>query len=373
MRIKTRIWTGLALCAALGGGAALRAQDAACTGGRMVGELGIKGLVGAARTHTPDWESRFRTEPMVAGVVRGGAAEGVLEARDVLVAIDGLLITTDEGGHRLANLRPAERVTLRIRRDGELRDVVITPSARCEQRPTGPLSPRPAPAPRMAPQPQPRIAADGALETGAFSSSSAASASAAPAPRPRPAPRKPTVPPPPAPQGPTIRFGFRLHCQECGALKTDAKGWAYWSFPEPPALDQVEPGSPADRAGLRPGDRLTQIDGIPLTSPEGGRRLAEAEAGDSVEITYLRGTEKRTARLVAVGIARNNNPYARSAVAPRSQPSQLRFSGSVGETEVEVRGAPVNVTEDRQNGEILIRSQDLLVRIKAPSKSGKKD
>lgn len=358
---NTQILAGLTLLAAFAWGTALSAQDSSCPGGRLVGDLQITGLDDAARTHTSDWEVRFRTEPKIRGVVDGGAADGVLEAGDMLVSVNNHLITTDEGGHLFANLKPDERVTLRIRRDGNLLHVNIVPVARCEQRPAGILTPRPAPVPRAGVAPTSRIAAVGPTVKGAPSGAARPRTSAAPA------PRKPTLPPPPAPQAPTIRFGFRLQCQNCDYLKTDAKGWPYWSFPAPPALDKVEPGSPADRAGLRPGDRLTHINGVPLTSPEGGRRLAEAEVGDSVEWTYLRGTERRTARLIAAGISRprNNDPQARPISG--AQPTQLRFSGNVGPAEVEVRGAPVNVTEDLENGEIMIRSQDVLVRIKVPT------
>jgi hypothetical protein len=42
---------------------------------------------------------------------------------------------------------------------------------------------------------------------------------------------------------------------------------------------------------------------------------------------------------------------------------RLRYSGSVGGAQVEVRGAPVNVSTDPRTGEMIIRSADLTVRI----------
>ena len=44
---------------------------------------------------------------------------GKLHTGDILIAIDGVLITTRDGGRRLANLRPGVPITLRIRRDGK--------------------------------------------------------------------------------------------------------------------------------------------------------------------------------------------------------------------------------------------------------------
>jgi membrane-associated protease RseP (regulator of RpoE activity) len=355
------------------GGSPGAAQDSACPGGRLVGELGITGLVGAARTFTEEWEPRFRTEPKIRGVVKDGPADGELQKGDVLVAIDGQLITTEQGGHHLANLNPGERVTLRVRRDGEQRDVQVTAAAKCEQRPTGPLAPRPQP--RLAPSAAANtsVGADGSAGLSKQGSLAAPLGGVSGAqPRPVPMPKRPTVPPPPAPQGPTIRFGFRLQCQDCGYLKADAKGWPYWSFPQPPVLDRVEPGSPADRAGLQPGDRLTHIDGIPLTTPEGGRRLAEIEAGDTVEWTFLRGGERRQVRVTAVGIVRNRNKSRHTGAAVDAADfDRVRFAGPIGGAFVEVRGAPVNVTEDPARGELVIRSHDVLVRIKIPSTSVK--
>lgn len=73
----------------------------------------------------------FSTEPRIRGLERGGPAWGRLQDGDVLVAIDGVLITTREGGRRLANLTPGKPVTLRIRRGGKEMNVTVIPRLGC--------------------------------------------------------------------------------------------------------------------------------------------------------------------------------------------------------------------------------------------------
>jgi len=74
-------------------------------------------------------EHRFTTEPRIVRL-RPPAAE-VLREGDVIVSVDGLPITTREGGRRLA--RPQEDVptTLGIRRDGRTFEARITPVPGC--------------------------------------------------------------------------------------------------------------------------------------------------------------------------------------------------------------------------------------------------
>jgi regulator of sigma E protease len=156
---------------------------------------------------------------------------------------------------------------------------------------------------------------------------------------------------------PYVRLGFSFECGECGFRSTGQKGVRVWTFSDPPVVRQVEPGGPAAAAGLRAGDRLTHIGGIAMTSPEGGRRFTQIKAGDAVEWTVERGGERRTIREVAL-------EREAAGVAPGSAPQRLRYSGHLGDADIEVRGAPVNVAEDPASGEIVIRSRDLLVRVK---------
>jgi len=55
-------------------------------------------------------------------------------------------------------------------------------------------------------------------------------------------------------------------------------------------VTNVVPGSPADAAGLEPGDLITQIDSRPIASPNDvDSAIAGMHAGQQVEIQYQRG------------------------------------------------------------------------------------
>src|SRR5215831_1873251 len=54
-------------------------------------------------------------------------------------------------------------------------------------------------------------------------------------------------------------------------------------------VQSVVPGSPAERAGLKPGDRIVAIYGTPLQGPDSITRIwAEHKPGDAVQLAVLR-------------------------------------------------------------------------------------
>ncbi len=55
----------------------------------------------------------------------------------------------------------------------------------------------------------------------------------------------------------------------------------------------IQPGSPAERAGLRVGDRLTVADGVPLATGDALRKLTAENPGRQITYTVVR-TDKRT-------------------------------------------------------------------------------
>jgi membrane-associated protease RseP (regulator of RpoE activity) len=298
---------------------------------------------------------RFRSEPVIGGVQSGGPADGKLRAGDVITAIDGHLITTREGGRRFGGLQPGTPVTLTVRRDGRERDVTITPVADCERvtfDAPPPVPGQPVP-PHPAGQPDRGLAASRAISS-------------------RLSPGIPVPPLPPKDIMPEGWMGFSFSCSDCIAHRDGDT--LTWSFPERPIVDRVEPGSPAQEAGIRAGDLLTAINGTSLTSPEGGRLFGAVAPGDMVTFAYSRNGRERSAHLVAgerVEAGWEVLQPPPKAPAPslglEVQPGTTRFSGTVGDAHILVTGGPITV--NRTDDEIVIRSQDITVRIRKTSGS----
>jgi C-terminal processing protease CtpA/Prc len=73
----------------------------------------------------------FPAPPLIDEVHRGSVAEGVLQAGDVLLAIDGVPIVGRAGGYAFDAIRPHVPARLTIQRDGQRRDVVLVPGLHC--------------------------------------------------------------------------------------------------------------------------------------------------------------------------------------------------------------------------------------------------
>lgn len=191
----------------------------------------------------------FDTEPRILGIAAAGPADGALREGDFVVAIDGWLITTEDGGRRWSNVEPGERVRLKVRRDGATREVELTVGDRCP-----------------GDDPEPRTpAGDAPVRT-----------------LPRFHPRG--------------WLGVGLSC-DC-SVDTSA-GAPLWTFHDAPRVAGLVPGSPADRAGIREGDVLVAVDGRPLTTPEGGADFSGIEPGRRVRLTLEKDGARRDVEVVA--------------------------------------------------------------------------
>jgi hypothetical protein len=110
----------------------------ACPDGRtMAGDLGIGQLLclgGDCKIYAKSGDRlvhQFATEPRLQAIDPGGPSAGLVKEGDVLVAVDGLFVTTAEGGDRLANLKPRTVVQLHLRRgDRDIR-LNVTPREGC--------------------------------------------------------------------------------------------------------------------------------------------------------------------------------------------------------------------------------------------------
>ncbi len=368
-----RIWKTATVALLLPASAA--AQATARSGERLVckdgaepvGSLGITGIACDRCqffTNGKVHRAVFWTEPTILDLDGANPAASVLREGDVLVAVDGQLITTRGGSALFSALPPDEPTRLRIRRDGRMMELSVPVAAAC---PTTRSADAPAVAGRPVPVPPPPLAR------------------VAPAPRearePRvgiavvaPAPPRPEVPGEPMlPSGvePHATLGFGFRCDHCG-YGTEVDGTGRWTFRSPPEVIGLDEGTGIGSSALRRGDLLIRLDGLDLVSEEGGRRFANIRPGEALTWTVEReGKQVRVLthaweRATGTAVARAGRVTAGS---PETAP--LRFSGSVGNTTVEVRGGRVNVTEDEGGKLVIIRTADAEIRIRVPGGEGR--
>jgi membrane-associated protease RseP (regulator of RpoE activity) len=385
------------------------AGEKPCPNGEpRVGDLGLESLECDCTFRNSDGGrsrvARFRSEPVVLEVRDGGPAAGVLREGDAITAIDGVLITTSEGGRRFTNLQPGVPVMLKVRREDHEMLVKIVPGSVCASDAFGAFAPS-APVPPVPPEP----------------------ALAGPREAP-PAPPTPVVnPTPPAPPTtwsfnwqersadrarreassemmqvvPRGWFGVSINCTRCGTERRPEDSTPVWSFDSPPEIYSVEPQSPAARSGVRPGDVLVSIDGVSIVSEDGGRRFGAVRPGQSVKWTVQRGGSTQNLTVVAgtrpddtrievkamleqmKGLKARGDienldaqmqqleaelDRLRAESASRSR--RLRYAGSVGGSDVEVRGLG-NVVVDDSGDEIVITTRDANIVIRPAAKTPK--
>jgi len=86
-----------------------------------------------------------------------------------------------------------------------------------------------------------------------------------------------------------VRDGRKLHFTVSPVAKgRDQVGYVGWAPDSPPVVGAVEPGFPAGRAGLKPGDRIVAFNG--KRSPDSGSivRAIQAEKGKAIDFTVQR-------------------------------------------------------------------------------------
>jgi serine protease Do len=85
-------------------------------------------------------------------------------------------------------------------------------------------------------------------------------------------------------------------------------------------VERVEPGSPADKAGLKTGDVITAVNGKPVvTGNDLVNPIVSTKIGDSVQVTYSRDKQNHE---VTVGVADRTKLFPGATQANGSQPEE---------------------------------------------------
>jgi len=139
-------------------------------------------------------------------------------------------------------------------------------------------------------------------------------------------------------------------------------------FSSIPQVFSVEEDSPASRAGIRSGDRITHIDGLPLDEEAGGRLFSNVVPGQQVALTVNRGGQTLDVRLTAErreefeSRSLSRAPVATTLGTEDESGQHLRYAGSLGGADIEVRGEP-DVAIYTQPGEVVIRTEGHTIRL----------
>ncbi|MFZ3215364.1 MAG: Do family serine endopeptidase [Candidatus Acidiferrales bacterium] len=93
-------------------------------------------------------------------------------------------------------------------------------------------------------------------------------------------------------------------------------------------VEAVEPGSPADKAGLQPGDVITDVNGQPVhTGADLVNPIAQTAIGQSVQVRYVRNKQSKDVALV---VADRSKIFPQTAEAAEDQPDDSDTAGQYG-------------------------------------------
>jgi regulator of sigma E protease len=89
----------------------------------------------------------------------------------------------------------------------------------------------------------------------------------------------------------------KLTDTKSGALFTGL-GFEFWEPTVPPVAGKIAPGSPAEKAGLQKGDRISGMNGQATGDFRDIYKVTSASRpGEELSVRYVRGTEERTVRI----------------------------------------------------------------------------
>ena len=278
-----------------------------CSDG-VVGLLGITGMdcVGCSLTITLEstgWKRAWSMtiEPRITEIAPGSPAAGVLQVGDEIVGVDGMLITSADGGRRLASIEPNQTVTIRYRRHGRAVDVARVARPRCgrfvDGMKTDPstwsLDPRLLRLPggiriqiNDAAQRHITVVLPRALEIAIQPGG------------PMTGRREVTT-------GEAL-LGLRWVPLSGSTAVRQKDGDRVWRFSGPIRVSATDVGGPADVAGVRIGDTITAVNGQRIESKKGGAAFSDQRLGQPMRLT-LRDPDGRERTVTVVPQARKSD------------------------------------------------------------------
>jgi hypothetical protein len=185
-------------------------------------------------------------------------------------------------------------------------------------------------------------------------------------------------------------FGFALECTRCGAVGraggmgqagegTGARGrgqlagvarggaFAVWRYDEYPRVAVVVPGGAADRAGIREGDMLLDVDGASITTDDGSRRFSELRAGDKARFTLDRAGKTIDVDLI---VGRVGGGGRGGGLVEPPAADAPNFSTRARDTRVDVWSDARVVESTDSTGATILRIGSTVIRLSGSSTAG---
>jgi regulator of sigma E protease len=87
--------------------------------------------------------------------------------------------------------------------------------------------------------------------------------------------------------------------------------------PLSPVAGRLEPGSVAEKAGLKPGDRILAMDGQPVSHWQDFAQRVRGRAGVEIELLVETGSERRLVHLTPASVKESGKLIGRVGIAPQ--------------------------------------------------------
>jgi hypothetical protein len=353
-----------------------------CEDGDPVAYIGIVGLSfkGSMSIDSDEGTKKwhFQSEPKIRAIDPDSPAAGILERGDVIVEIDGMLITTRKAGKRFGSIEPGETVEFTVRRDGKLLKKKVKAGAVCPED-----HPMHFDAEALAHLEDLEVDLEHLSESLERMSDIHITI--------------PEIPEIPdihkmmdleelaelseleALEGlsvlgevdfwPRAWYGMGISCDGCTINASKDDDPAQWRFDDLPSVHTVDDDGPADEAGIREGDVLTHINGVALDTDKGGELFSNAEPGTPLEWTIERDGKSKKVTMNPLERPPHMDVYIHEYPSHTKKRFKLRFSGEVGNTGVEVMGTRrVKVKHDEENGVVVVTTPDGTVKVRVADK-----